>query len=201
MKKYLHIIFFVGFLILLNGCSTSEHNYYSGIQSPMTNKEKVESFIKYIATTEEKDELAYLDSDKDLEVFLVNFWKKRDPDPMTKINEFKEEHVKRFTYANVYLGGWKTDRARVYIVYGVPDDIISEPMNYIPANIFADYEIWVYDKMTLHPEIPNVFSSFAYGKVKFVFANRMGFGVKQQIYSTEDNEKIDPRIYRIFEEH
>jgi GWxTD domain-containing protein len=201
MKKYQNIILIIGFSLTLIGCVTLGHNYYSGIQPPMTIKQKVKCFIKYIATSEEKDNLEYLETDEELNNYLVDFWKKRDTDTTTIENEYKNHFVKRFTYANNYLGGWQTDRARIFILHGSPDELINETMNNLPANIYTDYEVWVYDKPTLHPQLVNIFSTTARGKVKFVFANRMGFGVKEQIYSTEDNEKVDARVYRFFTDH
>lgn len=201
MKQYHYIILLISLSTVIIGCSGVSQNYYSGIQPQMTNKQKVASFIKYIATDEEEGDLYFLVTDEELNNFLITFWKKRDPDPTTPENEYKDGFVKRFTYANVYLGGWQTDRARVFILYGAPDEIVNETMNNLPANIYADYEIWVYDKMTAHSELVNIFSTTARGKVKFVFANKMGFGVKEQIYSTEDNEKIDARVYEFFKQY
>lgn len=201
MKKYQYIILLSGLSLTFTGCAALEHNYYSSVQPPMTMKQKVTCFIKYIATVDEKDDLDYLEEDEKLNDFLVDFWKRRDADTTTLENEFKDQYVKRFTYANTYLGGWQTDRARVFILHGAPDEMIIETMNNIPTNIYADYEVWVYDRPTLRPELTNVFSPIAQGKVKFVFANKMGFGVKEQVYSTEDNEKVDAKVYQFLNQN
>ncbi|MFA6599254.1 MAG: GWxTD domain-containing protein [Ignavibacteriaceae bacterium] len=196
MLKYKLVLTVAGISIFLSSCSTPPHNFYSSIQPSRTIKEKVTCFIEYIATSNEKQTLELLNSEEELNNFLIEFWWRRDTNTTTEENEFKETYVKRFTYANTYLGGWQTDRARAYILYGAPDEIISETMNNLPVNIYQDYEVWVYDKKTVHPELPNMFVSIAPGKVKYVFADKMGFGVKEQIYSTEDNEKIDAKVYR-----
>lgn len=170
------------------------HNYYSSIQPDRTIKEKVQCFIKYIATEEEKEEVENINSDIVLNNYLIKFWIKRDPNPKTIFNEFKDEHLKRFIFANNYLGGWQTDRGRVYILHGTPSEIISYPMNNSLSSIYSDLEIWIYDNYTQHVEISNIFMEIDPKRVKFVFADKMGFGVKEQIYSTEDNEKIDNRV-------
>lgn len=65
------------------------------------------------------------------ESFIEQFWKRRDPTPDTERNEYREEHYRRIAYTNehfkTYIPGWKTDRGRVYIMYGPPDEIESHP--------------------------------------------------------------------------
>ena len=62
---------------------------------------------------------------------METFWYRRDPTPDTVENEFREEYFRRVMYANERFGGripgWKTDRGRIYIVYGPPDEIDSHP--------------------------------------------------------------------------
>ncbi len=62
---------------------------------------------------------------------MEQFWLRRDPTPDTEENEFKEEHYRRIAYANDHyasgIPGWKTDRGRIYIAYGPPDEIDSHP--------------------------------------------------------------------------
>lgn len=142
MKKNLVTLLIIGLSIFFSSCAQPLYNYYSGIQPERTIKEKVECFIKYIATTQELDTVKELTTDEELNDFLIQFWQKRDTDPSTEENEFKEAHIKRFTYANTYLGGWQTDKARVYILYGAPDEILNEMINNSPENIFRDLEIW-----------------------------------------------------------
>jgi GWxTD domain-containing protein len=178
-------------------CSSSNwpsHNYYSSVQPERTIKEKVLCFVSYIATEEEKEIMESMDDDIELNDYLVEFWTKRDPDPDTEINEFKEEYVERFKFANSYLGGWQTDRGRVYILRGAPVELLRFPMNQLLPYVYRNLEIWIYDEFITKPEIPNLFMDIEPTRVKFVFADRMDFGVKEQIYSTEANEKIDLRV-------
>jgi|CZKE01.1.fsa_nt_gi GWxTD domain-containing protein len=83
--------------------------------------------VAYIITQEEKDAFKRLQTDDEREQFIEQFWLRRDPTPDTVENEFKEEHYRRIAYTNEHFAsgipGWKTDRGRIYIEYGPPDDI------------------------------------------------------------------------------
>jgi GWxTD domain-containing protein len=83
--------------------------------------------VAYIITQEEKDAFKRLQTDDEREQFIEQFWLRRDPTPDTVENEFKEEHYRRIAYTNEHFAsgipGWKTDRGRIYIMYGPPDDI------------------------------------------------------------------------------
>jgi GWxTD domain-containing protein len=83
--------------------------------------------VAYIITDQERNTFKGLQSDAARETFIDQFWKQRDPTPNTEENEFKEEHYRRIAYANEhfasFVAGWKTDRGRIYITYGAPDEI------------------------------------------------------------------------------
>ncbi|HXK58850.1 MAG TPA: GWxTD domain-containing protein [Acidobacteriota bacterium] len=83
--------------------------------------------VVYIITAEESAVFRKLTTDEEREQFIEQFWRRRDPDPSTAINEFKEEHYRRIAYANENfhcgLQGWVTDRGRIYITFGPPDSI------------------------------------------------------------------------------
>ena len=87
--------------------------------------------VTYIITDEERQAWKRLSTDDEREQFIEQFWLRRDPTPDTEENEFKEEHYRRIAYANEHyasgIPGWKTDRGRIYIVYGPPDEIESHP--------------------------------------------------------------------------
>lgn len=80
-----------------------------------------------IMTKEERDIFNHLPDKESREEFISDFWLKRDPDPDTEENEFKEEFLRRIEYANERFNegppGWKTDRGRIYIYLGQPDKI------------------------------------------------------------------------------
>jgi len=87
--------------------------------------------VIYIITDEERQAFKRLQTDEEREQFIEQFWLRRDPTPDTVENEFKEEHYRRIAYSNERFAsgipGWKTDRGRIYIMYGPPDEIESHP--------------------------------------------------------------------------
>jgi GWxTD domain-containing protein len=91
-------------------------------------KKWLDEDVVYIISDEEKKAFKQLDTDKDREQFVEQFWLQRDPTPGTSENEFKEEIYRRIGYANEHFTvdgfpGWRTDRGRIYIQYGRPDEI------------------------------------------------------------------------------
>ena len=87
--------------------------------------------VKYVIAPEEKSVFSKLTTDEEKEEFIEQFWYRRDPDPMTPTNEFKEEHYRRIAYSNERFAsgmpGWMTDRGRIYIIHGAPTEIESHP--------------------------------------------------------------------------
>jgi GWxTD domain-containing protein len=87
--------------------------------------------VAYIITPEELTALRHLSTNEEREEFIEQFWARRNPDPDSPENTFKEEHYRRIAYANEHFStgvpGWKTDRGRIYIVWGPPDEIDSHP--------------------------------------------------------------------------
>jgi len=94
-------------------------------------KNWIEKDVQYIITDEEKKAFKALATDDERENFIENFWRRRDPNPDTEENEYREEYYERIAYANEHFAsgipGWKTDRGRVYIAWGKPDSIESHP--------------------------------------------------------------------------
>lgn len=87
--------------------------------------------VVYIIAPEEKAVFEKLSTPEEKEQFIEQFWGRRDPDPRTPTNEFKEEHYRRIAYANDHFAGgwpgWRTDRGKVYIIHGPPDEIEDHP--------------------------------------------------------------------------
>ena len=87
--------------------------------------------VSYVITNEERTAFKALKTDEEREQFIEQFWLRRDPTPDTVDNEFKEDHYARIAYANERFAsgipGWKTDRGRIYIIWGKPDEIESHP--------------------------------------------------------------------------
>jgi GWxTD domain-containing protein len=94
-------------------------------------KSWLEQDVLYIISDEEKRAFKNLSNDEERESFIENFWLRRNPNPDSADNEFREEHYRRIAYANEHYAagkpGWKTDRGHIYIAYGKPDSIDSHP--------------------------------------------------------------------------
>lgn len=94
-------------------------------------KKWMDEDVNYIITNEERRAFKALKTDEERDQFIEQFWLRRDPDPDTPENEYKEEYYERIEYANERFSsgipGWKTDRGRIYITFGKPDQIESHP--------------------------------------------------------------------------
>ncbi len=106
----------------------------------------LEQDVLYLASDEERAAYEKLTSDEEREFFIEQFWLKRDNHPNTPENEFRDEYFRRIAYANERFApvvsmpasdqrkhqrpypGWKTDRGRIYITWGPPDEIESHPI-------------------------------------------------------------------------
>jgi GWxTD domain-containing protein len=119
------------------------------LQHPLTNEQKrknakalkrelsstykrwLEEDVRYIITPEELAAFRQLSNDEERDQFLEQFWLRRDPTPDTPENEFREEHYRRIAYANEHfaagIAGWRTDRGRIYVIWGAPDQIEAHP--------------------------------------------------------------------------
>ena len=87
--------------------------------------------VPYIISDDERKAFLSLSNDEEREAFIENFWLRRNPNPDSPENEFREEHYRRIAYANEHFAagkpGWKTDRGRIYIMWGPPDEKDSHP--------------------------------------------------------------------------
>ena len=94
-------------------------------------KDWLEKDVAYIITDEERKAFRKLETDDERERFIEEFWRRRDPDPDTDENEYREEYYERIAYANEHyasgIPGWKTDRGRIYIQWGKPDEVETHP--------------------------------------------------------------------------
>lgn len=94
-------------------------------------KKWIEEDVPYIITDEERKAFKALKTDEERDQFIEQFWLRRDPDPDTPENEYKEEYYQRIQYANEKFAsgipGWKTDRGRIYIMFGKPDELETHP--------------------------------------------------------------------------
>jgi GWxTD domain-containing protein len=87
--------------------------------------------VTWIISDEERKSFKELSNDEERDAFIEQFWLRRNPDPDSPENEFREEHYRRIAYANEHYAagkpGWKTDRGRIYISWGPPDSTESHP--------------------------------------------------------------------------
>lgn len=107
--------------------------------------------VTYIITDTERQAFKQLTTDEERREFVQQFWLRRDPTPATVQNEFKDEYYRRIAYANEHFSsdvpGWKTDRGRIYIRFGPPDEIDSFPSP-SPAR-----EVWGYRFIADHSNV------------------------------------------------
>jgi GWxTD domain-containing protein len=94
-------------------------------------KKWLDEDVVYIISPEERSAFLHLATNEEREQFIEQFWQRRNPDPDSADNTFKEEHYRRIAYANEHFSsgipGWKADRGRIYIMWGAPDEIQSHP--------------------------------------------------------------------------
>jgi len=87
--------------------------------------------VAYIISDEERKAFRNLSNDEERDSFIEQFWLRRNPNPDSPDNEFREEHYRRIAYANEHYAagkpGWKTDRGHIYIAFGPPDSTDSHP--------------------------------------------------------------------------
>jgi GWxTD domain-containing protein len=87
--------------------------------------------VVYIISPDERKAFLQLETNEEREQFIESFWLRRSNNPDLPTNDFKEEHYRRIAYANEHyasgIPGWKTDRGRIYIIWGPPDEIESHP--------------------------------------------------------------------------
>lgn len=106
-----------------------EKQLYKELATPY--KRWLDDEVAYIITDEERAAFLRLNTNEEREQFIESFWGVRDPTPDTVENETKEEHYRRIAYSNERFAsgipGWKTDRGRIYIIWGPPDEIESYP--------------------------------------------------------------------------
>lgn len=108
-------------------------------ERPKRTKESIDAIykrwmdedVRWIITDEERNTFKALKTDDEREQFIEQFWLRRDPDPDTDVNEYREEYYQRIAYANEHftsgIPGWKTDRGRIYIMFGPPHEKESHP--------------------------------------------------------------------------
>ena len=113
--------------------SRQERRRQKAMQKEMESpyKKWLDEEVPYVIMDEERAAFKKLSTDDEREQFIEQFWERRNPNPGSPENEFKEEYYRRIAYSNEHyasgIPGWKTDRGRIYIMYGPPDEIEDHP--------------------------------------------------------------------------
>jgi len=145
VRKTSFIFIFVFILVFIFAQAKPGKN-----ELPARYKKWLDEEVVYIISPVEKEVFLKLKTDRERDLFIEAFWKHRDPTPGTPENEFKTEHYRRINYVNHFFGrgtpkaGWKTDRGRIYIILGEPNDIqrFEGKSQTYPA------EVWFYQGKT-----------------------------------------------------
>jgi GWxTD domain-containing protein len=94
-------------------------------------KKWVNQDVRWIITDQELKAFKSLSNDEERDAFIEQFWQRRNPDPESPENTYRDEYYRRIAYANEHFAagkpGWMTDRGHMYIAYGKPDSIDSHP--------------------------------------------------------------------------
>ena len=154
---------------------------YTGMSEADMNQEF--EMIKFIAKSEEKEIFKTL-NEEGKKSFLTNFWKRRNKEHPEFSGNFKDDYFERINTANTYfssgkVAGWKTDRGRVLLTYGNPNQLDRYYMEVDKK----PYEIWTYHNLE--------------AGVIFIFADLQGFGDFELIHSTYSQELHNPGWERL----
>jgi GWxTD domain-containing protein len=134
--------------------------------------------MRYITTSQDRQAYGRLQTRGEKQRFLFEYWRRIDPDPISPDNPVRTEYLSRVHHANQQFGfgfreGWRSDRGRVFITYGPPDEYERYPSR----SDSKPYEIWYFNNIQ--------------GGVVFVFVDRTGFQDYQLVHSTHRNELRD----------
>ncbi len=146
MKKKLSISFLIIITVFfLIGAKKKEKN-----KVPPAYKKWLEEEVVYIMAPIEREVFLKLETDRERDLFQDAFWKQRDTNFETSENECRQEHYRRINYVNHFFGrgipklGWRTDRGRIYIILGEPNDI----QRFEGKTQVYPSEIWFYQGKT-----------------------------------------------------
>ena len=160
---------------IVEGESMDEAESYANVTEE--ELDKIFDMVSIVMTSAEKRLYKKSKFDGKKKTILA-FWERKDPDPSTSVNEYKQEFYRRVQMANDEFGkgtseGWKTDRGRVLIQYGPPSNIEKSLMSIGQR----PWEGWYYYELE--------------GGVEFIFVDRSGFGRFDLVHSTARSELED----------
>jgi GWxTD domain-containing protein len=160
--------------------ATASFSPLANAVAALTEKEVEQEFqqVKYLADKTEIDFFSQLTTPQAKKDFLKEFWARREAGslaepPRRRIDYLRRVEVANEVYSQYTKKGWRTDRGRVFILYGKPDEIERRPSE----GVGKPYEIWYFYQIE--------------GGVQFVFVDRNGFGDYELVHSTKRNELYD----------
>ena len=182
MRKNIHLIFFFVVLFIMVAAVPSTAYMQEKASSPQSKREPLsewskqwlEEVVPYIITDAEREVFISLPTEADRGKFIESFWKNRDPDPQTPENEFKIDYYNRVALANKFFGysgiqGWRTDRGKIFIMLGPPNEIQREmtPTQTAYSAFHGPKEVWNYWGLP-NPNLPY--------NMEFIFVDKFGSG-------------------------
>jgi len=159
---------------------------------------------RFIMTSKQVRQLKKLNTISGINSFIDKFWQEKDTSPDTPANEFKKEYFSRMQIVDSLFNENKWDnnkeKIRVLLLYGAPDEIYRYPIAEMGINDWMktkSLDIWLYYKASGNNIVPNIFTHLYPNQMKFIFADITGLGTYSLLFSTEEGEAVDPRLYQI----
>lgn len=185
------LLVIISTIIALSSCSLA----------PKTIREKMLDDIYPILSYNEYQEISSINSKEELVKSINEYWDNVDvPNGMSK-DEFRAEYKKRLKYANEHYPdrkGWgRSDRKRVYLLYGPPSYIERKELTNIQlsrSTTIKSLEIWMYMSPGNNNSLPSQGDEIHFGEKKFIFADETGAGFYKALYSSEESEYFDSRL-------
>ncbi|HKQ98339.1 MAG TPA: GWxTD domain-containing protein [Candidatus Polarisedimenticolia bacterium] len=156
----LFLILFLALLVLLVGPDPA--HAANGLNFDQPTKDWYQGPVRYIITRTETKAYKALENDQERATFIDWFWQRRDIDPATPENEFRDRYEKRAfeatrKFSATTIPGWKTDMGKIYILVGAPDEVINDLMGKTHRGTVT----WVYRKPPFPDMPPNTVIGFA----------------------------------------
>jgi GWxTD domain-containing protein len=178
------ILLLLFFCLILNSAGFAGQKAEEEKEGELSEQHKtwLDEEVLYIISQDEKEVFKNMKTDEMRDNFIKTFWRRRDPTPDTPFNEFREEHYRRLRYVNEHYfegrAGWRTDRGRIYIMFGPPDFKETNPAGQrgflfgasAPTAEFPS-EVWTYR------HLPGVRTRLS--RVEFTFINYYNSGSYQ----------------------
>ena len=190
-SKLLYLLVIIFTIIALSSCSLA----------PKTIREKMLDDIYPILTYNEYQEMSSIVSKEELIKSIEEYWENTElPNGISK-DEFRAEYEARLKYANEHFpdrNGWgRSDRKRVYLIYGPPSYIERQELTNIQiskSTFLQSIEIWMYMSPGNNNSLPSQGDEIHFGEKKFIFADETGSGFYKALHSSEESEYFDARL-------